>query len=147
MPAEGRAATRQRVTAAVGRPRSAEASAALRQRRNRKAVTPELSAASCKRRPATIGRRPISPTTRGETRGAPGAQAFLDRPQDVVVALRRGDHEAGGVEPVLGEPRPVHIGPLQAPQDCTLTRLRAPPVGTLSRNAGESGPTPLGRGE
>lgn len=45
-----------------------------------------------------------------------GAQPFLDRPQDVFVA-RRADHdEAGRVEPVRDEPRPVQIRPLQAPQ-------------------------------
>ena len=57
------AAIRQRVSAALGRSRSAAASAPLRQRRSKRAVTPERSAASCNRRLATIGSRPISATT------------------------------------------------------------------------------------
>ncbi len=64
-------ATRQRVSAALGRSRSAAASAALRQRRRMRAVTPERSAASCKRRPATIGSGPISPTTAASPAAGP----------------------------------------------------------------------------
>lgn len=58
---EGRAATRHRVTAAFG---SASAgSAACRNRRSTKAVTPELSAASCSLREAVSPSLPTSPTT------------------------------------------------------------------------------------
>src|SRR5207248_3650300 len=44
------------------------------------------------------------------------AQPFLDRPQEVLIARRRDDDEAGGIEAVRQKSRPVQIGPLQAPQ-------------------------------
>src|SRR5437588_6634545 len=45
-----------------------------------------------------------------------GAQPFLDRPQEVLIARRRDDDEAGGIEAVRQKSRPVQIRPLQAPQ-------------------------------
>ena len=50
-------------SAAFGRARSRAACPPLRQRRSRKAVMPERSAASCSRRLATAGSAPTSPTT------------------------------------------------------------------------------------
>ena len=47
---------------------------------------------------------------------ARGAQPFLDGPQDVLVAWRADHDEARRVEPTRQEPRPVQVGPLQAPQ-------------------------------
>jgi hypothetical protein len=61
--ADGIALIRQRVIAALGRSRSTAASPPVRQRRSNRPMTPERSAASCRRRLATIGNRPISPTT------------------------------------------------------------------------------------
>jgi hypothetical protein len=69
------------------------------------------------------------PSDLGDDRGQPclrpGAQPLFDRPQDVVVAPRRDQHEAGRVEPMRQQPRSVKIGLLQAPQHRTLTRPRA----------------------
>lgn len=59
---EGNAVIRQRVTLAVGCPKS-DASVIRRQRRMASAIVPDSSAQSCKRREATIGRRATSPTT------------------------------------------------------------------------------------
>lgn len=59
---DGSALTRQRVTLAVGCPKSA-ASAARRQRRMAIASVPDPSAASCSRRDAVIGNLATSPTT------------------------------------------------------------------------------------
>lgn len=59
---EGWGVTRHRVAAAVGWPKSA-ASVARRHRLTARAVTPELSAANCRRREAVIERREISATT------------------------------------------------------------------------------------
>src|ERR1051326_7349465 len=47
---------------------------------------------------------------------AGGAQPFFDGPQYVLVARRADDDKARRVEPMRQEPRPVQIGPLQAPQ-------------------------------
>ncbi len=59
---DGSAVTRQRVTAAVGCPKSA-ASVWRRQRRMAMPSVPELSAESCNRREAVIDRRATSATT------------------------------------------------------------------------------------
>lgn len=53
---------RQREAAAVGCPKS-PASVGLRHRRTIKPMVPELSAASCRRREATMGNRTNSATT------------------------------------------------------------------------------------
>ncbi len=60
--ADGRAEMRQRVTAAVGCPKSA-ASVCRRQRRTAIPMAPEVSAASCNRRGAVGDRRATSATT------------------------------------------------------------------------------------
>lgn len=44
-------------------------------------------------------------------------QPLLDGPQDVVIAPRPNQHEAGGIEPVRHQARAVKVRPLEAPQD------------------------------
>src|SRR5580700_11516792 len=53
---------------------------------------------------------------------AGGAQPLLHRPQELVVAFGADQHQAGGIEPVREEPRPVQIRPRQAPQHRTSTK-------------------------
>lgn len=45
------------------------------------------------------------------------AQPFLDRAQNVLVAPSGDQRQPGRVEPMPGQPRPVQVGPPQAPQD------------------------------
>ena len=67
VPAEGRAATRQRLAAALGASRAGSSNRWLR--RSAKAATPEASAASCSRRDAV---RPSRPSTSPTTAASPG---------------------------------------------------------------------------
>jgi hypothetical protein len=53
---------------------------------------------------------------RGQPRFRTGMQRFLDGPQHLVAAPRRHEHDPGRVQPVRQQPRPVQIGPFQAPQ-------------------------------
>ena len=52
---------------------------------------------------------------------AGGAQSFLDRPQQLVIALGAEQHKAGRIEAVREEARPVQIRSLQAPQHQAIT--------------------------
>ncbi len=67
VPAEGKAATRQRLAAALGASRAGSSKRWLR--RSAKAATPEASAASCSRRDAV---RPSLPSTSPTTAASPG---------------------------------------------------------------------------
>jgi len=86
---------------------------------------------------AAAGDHRQAPHFAGHRGEAGRAQPFFHRPQDLVVALGEQNHEAGRVEPVLGQSRPVQIRPLQAPQHHALTRLAPSGLATLSRGAGE----------
>ena len=110
--AEGRAVTRQRVTDAVGCPKSA-ASVARRQRRTAMPIVPDVSAASCSRREAVIDRRATSATTAAEP-AVPQALLAAGEHRLLVAGLDM-DHPIG-IEPGLAQGRREQVGPGHAPQ-------------------------------
>ena len=98
---EGRAVTRQRVTDAVGCPKSA-ASVARRHRRTAIPIVPDVSAASWRRREAVIDRRATSATTAAQPTVP---QAFLGAGEHrLLVAGLDMDHPVG-IEPGLAQGR------------------------------------------
>ncbi len=119
---DGSAAIRQRVAAAFGRSRSRAACAPSRQRRSRKAVTPERSAASCSRRLATAASLPTSPTTAA----TPAARSPSSIAHRISSSRRaRTSTSRAGIEPKGGEAGPVEIRARQAPQHDAARPLRS----------------------
>ena len=111
--ADGSAVTRQRVTDAVGWPKSA-ASVARRQRRTAIPIVPDVSAASCSRREAVIDRRATSATTPPSPPcRRPASPAGEHR---LLVAGLDMDHPIG-MQPGLAQGRREQVGPGHAPED------------------------------
>lgn len=119
--ADGRTDTRQRVTDAVGCPKS-EASAWRRQRRIAMPIVPELSAASCRRREAVIGRRASSPTT---APSPPWRRPSSAGEKRLFVAGLHID-DAAWRQPHPGQRRCEEIGPRHAPEHLALRGAAIP---------------------
>jgi hypothetical protein len=142
---------RQRVTAAIGE--VSAASCACRLRRSTKAVTPALSAASCRRREAVASSRRAACAIGGEADLGQGGReeigAFRD-PEHRAVEAREdaGDHEPGGGRVFQGWPR---IGQFMQSAEAQAAFRQMPVDGVDAEGqrgaGGFPGATPLQRRE
>ena len=110
--AEGKAVTRQRVSAAVGWPKSA-ASSWRRQRRTATPSTPESSAQSWRRREAVMESRATSPDHGPEPAAA---QALLERGQHALLVAGVNDDEPVRPKTDLRQRRGEEVRPSNAPE-------------------------------